>query len=273
MARRFQDKVAIISGAGSVEDGWSNGMATAVLFAREGGQVFAVDRDPDAVAGTHAAIQQEGGRCEVFIGDVTQRSSVEAAVAGCISAFGRVDLLFNNVGLQALGGPEEIEETDWDRLMAANVKSMFLTCRAVLPVMRGQRSGAIVNNSSLAGLRFLYPSVAYSASKGAVNELTRNIAVQYAPYGIRVNAVVPGLMATPRITKRLRAVHGDRYGEELSNRDRMVPIGRMGDAFDVAHAVLFLASEEAKYITGTQLVVDGGLSASALGHPWEGELP
>lgn len=273
MNKRFEGRVAIISGAGSVEDGWSNGKATAVQFARQGGRVFAMDRDRDAVAGTRAAIEDEGGACEIFIGDVTQKSSVEAAVEACISAFGRVDLLFNNVGLQALGGPEEIEEVDWDRLMTANVKSMFLTCRAVLPVMRRQGSGTIVNNSSLAGLRFLYPSVAYSASKGAVNELTRNIAVQYAPLGIRVNAVVPGLMATPRITRRLRAVHGEGYAEELAKRDRLVPMGRMGDAFDVANVVLFLASDEAKYITGTQIVVDGGLSASVLGHAWDGDLP
>jgi NAD(P)-dependent dehydrogenase (short-subunit alcohol dehydrogenase family) len=152
--------------------------------------------------------------------------------------------------------------------MAANVKSMYLACRHVLPVMKKQRAGAIVNNSSLTSIRFAYPCLPYSVSKGAVNELTRSVAMQYAQYGIRANAVVPGLMATPRITHRLEKTYGEGHREKLAERDALVPLGRMGDAWDVANAVLFLASDEAKYVTGIELVVDGGLSASVLGRPW-----
>jgi len=155
-----------------------------------------------------------------------------------------------------------------DRVMAVNVKSMYLTCRHALPVMVKQRSGAIVNNSSLTSIRFTYPCLPYSVSKSAVNELTRSVAMQYAQHGIRANAVVPGLMATPRITKRLQDTYGDAYRDQLKERDDLIPLGRMGDAWDVAHAVLFLASDEAKYVTGIELVVDGGLSASVLGRPW-----
>jgi NAD(P)-dependent dehydrogenase (short-subunit alcohol dehydrogenase family) len=268
MSRRFEGKVAIVSGAGTVAPGWSNGNATSVLFAREGARVFAIDRDAAAAEETRRLIAGESGECRTHTADVSVAREVEAAVAACIAVFGRIDILFNNVGVQAVGGPESVDETTWDRLMTVNVKSMYLMCRAVLPVMRHQGGGAIVNNSSLAALRFTYPSVAYSASKGAVNELTTNIAIEYARFGIRVNAVLPGLMATPRITKRLKASHGERFAEELAKRDALVPLGRMGDALDVAHAVLFLASDEAKYITGVKLPVDGGISCSALGRPW-----
>ena len=270
MPPRLQDKVALIAGAGSVVPGeWSNGKATSVLFAREGAKVFAVDLTPEAALETAAAIRSEGGACTPFAADVSKTADVEAMVAACLAAYGgRIDVLFNNVGLQALGGPEEVSEADWDRLMTVNVKPMYLACRAVLPVMVRQGGGAIVNNSSLASRRFLYPSVAYAASKGAVNQLTQNIAVQYAPRGVRANAVLPGLMATPRITKRLKDVHGDAYEAELRARDRLVPMGRMGDAWDVAHAVLFLASDEARYVTGIELLVDGGLAASGIGRPW-----
>lgn len=268
MGLRFSGKVAFIAGAGAVAPGWGNGKATAVLFAREGAKVFAVDRSSEAGAETARAIHAEGGECTSFVADVTVEAEVTAAVERCLALYGRVDVLFNNVGLQALGGPEEIDEATWDRLMTVNVKSMYLACRHVLPVMTRQGSGVIVNNSSLASLRFLYPSVAYAASKGAVNELTRNIAVQYAAKGIRAVAVLPGLMATPRITKRLMEAHGEAYEAQLEERRRMVPMGCMGDAWDVAHAVLFLASDEARYITGTELVIDGGMSASALGRSW-----
>ncbi|HET6522177.1 MAG TPA: SDR family oxidoreductase [Geminicoccaceae bacterium] len=268
---RLKDKVALVAGAGSVVPGeWSNGRATSVLFAREGARVFAVDLTMEAAQETAALIRGEGGACTPFAADVSRASDVRAMVAACLAAYGgRIDVLFNNVGVQALGGPEEVSEADWDRLMTVNVKPMYLACREVLPVMvRQGGGGAIVNNSSLASRRFLYPSVAYAASKGAVNQLTQNIAVQYAPKGVRANAILPGLIATPRITKRLQDVHGDAYESELRARDRLVPMGRMGDAWDVAHAALFLASDESRYITGVELLVDGGLAASGIGRPW-----
>lgn len=265
---RFKDKVAFISGAGASSPGWSNGKAVSVLLAREGAKIFAVDQSPEFLAGTVEAVKAEGGECVAQTADVTKEAEIKAAVDRCMSMFGRIDVLFNNVGLQALGGPEDIDEEVWDRLMNANIKSMYLTCRHVLPVMSRQRRGVIVNNSSLAAISFLYPSVAYSTSKGAVDAFTRNVAVQYAAKGIRVVSVRPGLMATPRITSRMQAKFGDGYEDALNERNKIVPMGHMGDAWDVANAVAFLASDDAKYITATELVVDGGLSASALGHPW-----
>lgn len=268
MSGRLAGKVAMVCGAGSVAAGWSNGKATSVLFAREGAQVFAIDNEIERARETVEAIRAEGGEGAAHAADVSIESDVAAAVAACVARYGRIDVLFNNVGIQAVGGPEEIDEATWDRVMAVNVKSMYLACRHVLPVMVKQRAGAIVNNSSLTSIRFTYPCLPYSVSKGAVNELTRSVAMQYAQHGIRANAVVPGLMATPRITKRLQDTYGDGYREKLMERDDLIPLGRMGDGWDVAHAVLFLASDEAKYVTGIELVVDGGLSASVLGKAW-----
>jgi NAD(P)-dependent dehydrogenase (short-subunit alcohol dehydrogenase family) len=268
MSNRLAGKVAVVAGAGSVAPGWSNGKATSVLFAREGAKVFAIDCELDRARETAEAARAEGGECIAHAADVSVERDVAGAVAACVERYGRIDVLFNNVGIQAVGGPEEIDEATWDRVMAVNVKSMYLTCRHVLPVMVKQRSGAIVNNSSLTSIRFTYPCLPYSVSKSAVNELTRTVAMQYAQHGIRANAVVPGLMATPRITQRLQDTYGDAYREKLKERDDLVPLGRMGDAWDVAHAVLFLACDEAKYVTGAELVVDGGLSASVLGRPW-----
>ena len=265
---RFKDRVAFISGAGASSPGWSNGKAVSALLAREGAKIFALDSSPAFVAETVDAVKAEGGECVAHTADVTKEADVKAAVAQCMAAFGRIDILFNNVGLQAIGGPEEIEEAVWDRLMGANIKSMYLTCRHVLPVMAAQRRGVIINNSSLASLTFLYPSIAYSSSKGAVDAFTRNLGVQYAAKGIRVVAVRPGLMATPRITNRMKAKFGDGYAGALNERNKIVPMGKMGDAWDVAKAVAFLASDDASYITATDLVIDGGLSASALGYPW-----
>jgi NAD(P)-dependent dehydrogenase (short-subunit alcohol dehydrogenase family) len=268
MGGRLAGKVAVVAGAGSVAPGWSNGKATSVLFARQGAKVFAIDRELDRARETVEAIRSEGGDGVAHVADVSVEHDVAGAVSACIERYGRIDVLFNNVGVQAVGGPEEIDEATWDRVMAVNVKSMYLACRHVLPVMVEQRSGAIINNSSLTSIRFTYPCLPYSVSKAAVNELTRTVAMQYAQHGIRANAVVPGLMATPRITKRLQDTYGDAYREKLKERDDLIPLGRMGDAWDVAHAVLFLASDEAKYVTGIELVVDGGLSASVLGRPW-----
>ena len=252
MNGRLAGKVALVAGAGSVAPGWSNGKATSVLFAREGAKVFAIDRELELAQETVEAVRAEGGDGVAHAADVSVERDVAAAVAACVARYGRIDVLFNNVGIQAVGGPEEVDEATWDRVMAVNVKSMYLACRHVLPVMVKQRSGAIVNNSSLTSIRFTYPCLPYSVSKAAVNELTRTVAMQYAQHGIRANAVVPGLMATPRITKRLQDTFGDAHREKLKERDDLVPLGRMGDAWDVAHAVLFLASEEAKYVARTR---------------------
>ena len=248
---RLRDKVALVTGAGSAGPGWGNGKATAVLFAREGARVFAVDSSLEAVEETGKIIGDEGGRCTTFQGDVSKADQVESMIHDCVERYGRLDVLHNNVGTLAVGGPVEISEAEWDRVIDTNVKSMFLTCKSALPVMERQHGGAIVNISSIASLRYAgYPSVAYSASKGAINQLTQNIAVQYAARGIRANCVLPGLMNTPFIVEPLRNTYGAGGVDEMvRKRDGLVPMGKMGDAWDVAYAALFLASDEASYIT------------------------
>ncbi|MGH9524673.1 MAG: SDR family NAD(P)-dependent oxidoreductase [Terriglobales bacterium] len=260
---RLDGKVAIVTGAGSCGPGWGNGKATAVLFAREGAKVFGVDVRAESVAETREIIATEGGSCTVSTADVSKSSDVRAVVEQCIREYGRIDILQNNVGVLAVGGPEDLSEEQWDLLLAINVKSMFLTCKYVLPIMLKQASGgAIVNVSSIASIRYTgYPSIAYNASKGAVNQLTQNIAVQYASKGIRANCVLPGLINTPMIREPLRDTYGPGGVDAMiRKRDEMVPLGKMGDAWDVAYASLFLASSEAQYITGVSLVVDGGLT-------------
>jgi NAD(P)-dependent dehydrogenase (short-subunit alcohol dehydrogenase family) len=265
---RLKDKVAIVAGAGSIADGWSNGKATAVLFAREGAKVFAVDRDIKAAQETCDIIKSEGGEATPHRCDVSFSAEVDAMVAACVAKYRRVDVLFNNVGMQVVGGPLEVKEEDWDKLMTVNVKSMYLTCRAVIPHMILQGSGAIINNSSVAGIRFSYANVAYAASKGAVKQLSQNIGVQYAAQGIRCNAVMPGYIATPRITDRLRKSNPDDYDEKIRERQMTVPSGKLGTAWDVAYGVLYLASDESRFVNATELVIDGGQAASVTGKVW-----
>lgn len=264
MAERLRNKVALVTGAGSSGPGWGNGKATAVLFAREGASVFAVDRDAAAAEETRAIIAGEGSSCVAHVADVAVGEQVAAMVDACLAAFGRIDVLHNNVGVLAVGGPVEMAESEWDRLLDVNVKSMFLVCKHVLPVMERQGGGAIVTVSSITSLRWIgYPCVAYAASKGAVNQLTRNVALQYAAKGIRANAILPGLMNTPMIREPLKDAYGPGGVDAMiRQRDEMVPMGRMGDAWDVAYAALYLASDEARYVTGAELVVDGGLTCA-----------
>ena len=265
MGERLKNKVAIVTGAGSSGPGWGNGKATAVLFAREGAKVFAVDINQEAVEETRQIISDEGADCTVQQTDVTQAEQVEAMVDLCIETYGRVDILHNNVGIVEVGGPVEASEESWDRVVAVNLKSMFLTCKFVLPHMEEQGGGAIVNISSIAGIRYLgVPYVSYSATKGAVLQLTQSIALQYAEKNIRANSILPGLMNTPMIIEPLKDVYAEGDIEKMLDiRNNQVPMKRMGDAWDVAHAALFLASDEAKYITGAQLVVDGGLTCKS----------
>ena len=264
MGQRLKNKVAIVTGAGSVGPGWGNGKATAVLFARQGAKVFAVDINLAAAEETRAIIQEEGGQCAVHRADVSQNANIEVMVERCLTAYGRIDILHNNVGILDVGGCVETSEESWDRVNEVNLKSVFLACKHVLPQMERQGSGAIVNVSSVAGVRWLgIPYVSYSATKGAVNQLTQSIALQYAKKNIRVNAVLPGFMKTPMVVHSLSETYAEGDVEKMIEiRDQLCPTGKMGDAWDVAHAALFLASDEAKYITGTQLVVDGGLTCS-----------
>ena len=266
---RLKDKVAIVAGAGSVAPGWSNGKATAVLFAREGARVLAVDRDLAAVAETKAVIEKEGGACTVYQADVSLAADVRGMADACLKTYGRIDVLFNNVGLQIVGGPLDLSEDDWDRIMTVNVKSMYLACRAVIPHMIEQGGGSIINNASTAAIRFTYANVGYAASKGAVKQLTQNIGVQYAAKGIRCNCVMPGYIATPRITDRLKRSNPDDYDDRIRERQQAVPSGRLGSAWDVAYGVLYLASDESAFVNATELVIDGGQTASVTGKVWE----
>ncbi len=268
MTGRLENKVAIVTGCGSTGPGWGNGKAMAVLFAREGARVFGVDINAEAAEETRQIIEAEGHAVRVHVGDVTDAGSVEAFVTTCIEAFGRIDILVNNVGIAVVGGPTECSEDVWDRLMAVNLKSVYLTSRHVLPYMVRQGSGAIVNNASIAALGWAGVNYGlYGASKGAMVSLTRSIAVQYAKQGIRANCVLPGLMNTPLVHAALTRVYGaDGDIENLIRvRDAQCPMGHMGDAWDTAYAALYLASDEAKYVTAAEIVVDGGLSTRFVG--------
>ncbi|MBO0710241.1 MAG: SDR family oxidoreductase [Acetobacteraceae bacterium] len=258
-------KVAIVSGAGSVGPGWGNGKATATLLARQGAAVFATDIKREAVEETRKIIEAEANTCVAHVCDAANSADVKAAVDACLARFGHVDILVNNVGGSAPGGPVEMSEETFDLQLTNNLKTAFLGCKHVLPVMEGQGKGAIVNIASVAGLRDHVgrTHVGYSASKAGVIQLSRATAVKYAPKNIRINTVVPGLMNTPLVTHRLARQIGNNDAEALiADRHKRVPMGHMGDAWDVAHAVLFLASDEARYITATEIVVDGGMIAT-----------
>jgi len=263
---RVQDKVALVVGAGSAGPGWGNGKAAAALYAREGARVFAVDRNPDAAEETVGIIRGEGGDGTAHAADITDEAAVRQAVDACIAAYGRIDILHNNVGIVEVGGAADIGVDDWDRVMAVNLRGMFLTCRFALPHMVEQGGGAIVNVSSIAGIRWTgIPYISYSTTKGAVLPFTRSIALEYAGRNIRANAILPGLLNTPMIREPLKDVYADGDIDEMVRvRDAQCPMGHMGDAWDVAYAALYLASDEAKYVTGTELVVDGGLTATCV---------
>lgn len=262
---RLENKVALITGAGSVGPGWGNGKATAVTFAREGASIFASDLVPAAVAETQSIIASEGGICESHICDVTITAEIEAMVKACITRFERIDILINNVGGSVPGGPVELSEEAWRGQLDFNLTHAFLACKYALPHMERQGSGAIVNISSIASLRHIgNDHVGYAAAKAGLVQFGRGLAVKYAPLGIRCNSISPGLMHTPLVEVRLAGQYGANDTAALiEKRNKQVPMGHMGEGWDVANAALFLASDEAKYITAHDLVVDGGLIAAA----------
>ena len=263
MGERLQGRIAIVTGAGCIGPGWGNGRATAVRFAEEGARIFAVDRELDSVTETVERVKAVGGEIVTHQCDVTDSASVEVMVKTCLEHFGRIDVLVNNVGGSAAGGPVEMGEAIWDAQVDSNLKSVFLTLKHVLPVMEKQKAGAVVNIASTSGLRWTGAAqVGYAATKAGVIQLSRVVAVQYADKGIRVNTVVPGQLHTPMVEARLakQRAGGDVEALLKSRLDR-IPIGFMGDGRDTASAVLYLASDDARFITGTELVVDGGMTA------------
>jgi NAD(P)-dependent dehydrogenase (short-subunit alcohol dehydrogenase family) len=260
---RLKGKVAIVVGAGQTPgDTIGNGRATSILFAREGARVVLVDHNLESALETQAMIEAEGNACFSFRADVTREDDCRGFVQAAIEAYGRIDVLHNNVGIG--GGDDEIlslTEAAWDRIMSVNLKGMFLSSRSVLPVMREQRSGSIINISSIAAICST-GIVAYKTSKAGVNALTQQIALENAKYNVRANAIMPGLMNTPMAIEGISKARGVAKEDLIRQRDASVPLGgKMGSAWDVAYAALFLASEEARFITGVVLPVDGGQSA------------
>ncbi|TPX11492.1 uncharacterized protein E0L32_007703 [Thyridium curvatum] len=259
-------KVAMVIGLGQTgTEGWGIGAACAVTLARQGGIIFGGNRTIASTAKTTETIASEGGQCDVMAVDATSSESVQALVEACLAKHGRIDILVANVGQSQPGCPATMSEATWDSQMDINLKTVYIACHHVLPVMEKQPSGgAIVCVSSIAGMRYIgKPQIAYNTAKAAINQFVKATAVIYAKRGVRLNCVVPGLMETPytrSLSTRFAAEGG--YEAFKKMRDEQVPMGRMGDAWDVANAALFLVSDEARYITGQKLVVDGGITSS-----------
>ncbi|MCJ1357291.1 MAG: hypothetical protein MMC33_007287 [Icmadophila ericetorum] len=256
-------KVALITGLGCIEGGGnSNGTCIATLFARQGAIIFGCDISLPAAERAADRIRSESSHHQVSVvyGDVTSSASCREVVEACVAKHGRVDILVNNVGRSEPGGPAEMSEEVWDMQLDVNLKSVYLFCHLVLPIMEKQETrGVVVNISSVAGLRYIgKPQVAYSASKAAVIQFTKATAVIYASKKIRLNTVVPGLINSDLVKVLADKYAGGDYEGFCKKRDSQVPMGKMGSPWDVAHAALFLASTEAQYITGQEIIVDGG---------------
>ena len=259
---RVQDKVILVTGAGSIGSGWGNGKAAAVLYAREGAKIVALDINNNALNETADVIRSEGGVCLPYICDVTKVEEIEFIVSDVITKLGSIDVLHNNVGIHRYETLETLSVEDWDLILATNLKSMFLTCRTVIPHMASKGKGAIVNISSITAIRYARRSLlAYGSSNAGVLGLTRTIAVEYASKGIRANSILPGHIDTPFVRQKLNndPILIDKY---IRERSKWSPMGTMGDAWDVAYASLFFASDESKFITGAELVVDGGVTSA-----------
>lgn len=262
MTGRLEGKVALITGAGSVGPGWGNGRAMAVIFASEGAKVFLVDRDEEAVQVTADQVRAAGGTAVTHLADVTDPAAIEAYTRQCHDTWGSLDVLVNNVGGSRAGGVVELPLEDWDLQVQVNLTSVFLGCKFAVPFMKEGGGGSIVNISSASGLRYTGAAqVGYASAKAAILQLSRVTAVQHAPDRIRVNTVVPGQLHTPMVEVRLA---GQRAGGDveklLAQRQARIPLGFMGDGRDTAYAALFLASDESRFVTGTEIVVDGGMT-------------
>ena len=256
MGDRVRGKIAVVTGAGSVGPGVGNGKAAAILYAREGAKVFLVDYNLKAAEETKRLIDKEGGISSCSQADVSKSADCERIINECINSYGRIDILHNNVGIEIPGGIEDISEADWDRTLDVNLKSVFLTCKHALPHMAEQGNGAIVNISSICGIIGSFANAAYHASKGAVRIFSKAAAIQYAPDKIRVNSIHPGFVDTPMTQP------GHANPEIAQIRMDATPLGRFGTPRDIAMGCTYLASDEAAWITGSELVIDGGMTAN-----------
>ena len=265
MAKRFLGKTIIVTGAGSKGPGIGNGKAAAIMYAREGGKIFAVDIDSNAAAETKSIIDEEGGCCSIYQADISKSDEVLRMVNTCLSTYGKIDVLHNNVGILKLEGITDSTEEEWNRVMDVNVTGVYLASKNVLPSMIEQKNGVIINISSVAAIRYWGgPAIAYNTSKAAILQLTQTIALENARSGIRANCILPGVIDTPLIQPDPNQHSPEEIAEIKHSRDAMIPMGRMGEPWDVAKAALFLASDDAKYITGTDLIVDGGLVCNCI---------
>jgi len=263
MTNRLKNKIVIVIGAGQQPgDTIGNGRAISILFAREGARVMLVDHNLESAKKTNSMIDKESGESFAFEANILIEKDCQRIVEKCLEIYGRIDVLVNNVGI-AVGDQRivNLREEVWDKIIDTNLKGMFFTCKYVLPIMEKQESGSIINISSIAAVS-VTPLFAYKVSKSGVNSLTHQIAMRYAKYGIRVNAIMPGLMNTPIAIEGFARSTGRPKKDIIEARNRRVPLkGGMGDAWDTAYAALFLASDEAKFITSVILPVDGGQSS------------
>lgn len=256
MTGRLQGRAALITGAGS-----GIGRATAELFSAEGAAVGVVDMSAESAEETVAKITAAGGHALALVADVTSAEAVEAVVAEAVSELGRLDVLYNNAGVDSRGSAAEATEEDWDRCFAVNVKGTFLCSKAVIPHLRNAGGGAIVNQGSVAGLVAVPNFAAYCAAKGAVVALTRSMAIDFAPHRIRVNAICPGTVFTPLMEPMLRARGGGDLEAGLAKTLVKYPIGRLGTPEEIARVALFLSSDESSFMTGSIVTADGGMTA------------
>ncbi|PLC50603.1 3-oxoacyl-ACP reductase [Pollutimonas subterranea] len=258
---RLNGKVALVTGCGTLGDGWGNGKATAAVLARQGASIYGCDLNIEAARQSSKVISDEGGKIQVQQCDVTDSQQVAALVKACMDTYGRIDILVNNVGRSEPGDPVTMSEEAWNDQLQVNLTSSFLCCKHVIPLMQAAGGGSIINISSIAGLRYAgKPQVGYAAAKAALMQMTATTAVIYAKDGVRLNSVVPGLMFTPLVERLATKYAGGDFEGFVAHRHNQVPTGKMGDSWDVANAVAFLASDESRYITGQQLIVDGGIT-------------
>ena len=256
-------KTAIVTGCGSVGEGWGNGRAIATLLARQGAKVIGTDLNYKAAKNTQDFILKENNKCEIHEVNMSNKKDVDSFFKNVTKQHEKINILVNNVGRSEPGDPEVLDYDVWREQFSTNLDTAFFAIKQIIPIMKKIGGGSIVNISSVAGMRYVgKPQVGYSASKAALMQMTKTTAIIHAENKIRLNCVVPGLMHTPLVERLANKYADGKYEEFVKTRNNQVPMKKMGSSFDVANAVLFLASDEAKYITGTEIVVDGGLTAT-----------